>query len=147
MKPQHKETPVPVRFTVMPDSKHVLVTLDGKITDEELFSSYRDFYLSKDWTPESHKLCDLTSADLSGVSADCIIRIAEFTKTFFKERGIGSIRSAAYCPQDLDYGYIRMYQAYAEDSPEDMQVFRDYNEAREWLEEGTQEASAELKVS
>ncbi len=126
---------MPVRFSVMPDSKHVKVTLDGKITDEELFSSYRDFYLSKDWTPQTHKLCDLSTADLSGVSADCIIRIAEFTKSFFKERGIQSIRSAAFCPQDLDYGYIRMYQAYAEDSPEEMQVFRDFDEARDWLEE------------
>jgi len=126
---------MPVRFSVMPNSKHVKVTLDGQITDEELFSSYRDFYMSKDWTPEMHKLCDLSNADLTGISPDCIIRIAEFTSGFFRDRGIESIRSAAYCPQDLDYGYIRMYQAYAQDSPEEMKVFRDLDEAKAWLEE------------
>ena len=137
---------MPVRFSVMSGSKHVKVMLDGKITDEELFSSYRDFYLSKDWTPDTHKLCDLSTADLSGISADCIIRIAEFTKSFFKEQGIESIRSAAYCPQDLDYGYIRMYQAYAEDSPEEMQVFRDPDEALRWLEEHDEAPEAALKA-
>ena len=137
---------MPVRFSVMPDSKHVKVTLDGKITDDELFSSYRDFYLSKDWTPDTHKLCDLSNADLSGISADCIISIAEFTKGFFKEQGIDTIRSAAFCPQDLDYGYIRMYQAYAEDSPEEMQVFRDFDEAKSWLEEHDELPPAELKA-
>ena len=130
----------------MSGSKHVKVTLDGKITDEELFSSYRDFYLSKDWTPDTHKLCDLSNADLSNISADCIISIAEFTKGFFKEQGIDSIRSAAYCPQDLDYGYIRMYQAYAEDSPEEMQVFRDPDEALKWLEEHDEAPAETLKA-
>ena len=130
----------------MPGSRHVKVTLDGKITDEELFSSYRDFYLSKDWTPDTHKLCDLSNADLSGISADCIISIAEFTKGFFKEQGIETIRSAAYCPQDLDYGYIRMYQAYAEDSPEEMQVFRDPDEALKWLEEHDEHPVETLKA-
>ncbi len=126
---------MPVRFAVMPNSIHVKVTLDGRITDEELFASYHDFYTSKTWTPETHKLCDLSDADLSDISADCIIRIAEFTKGFFQEKGIDSIKSAAYAPHDLDYGYIRMYQAYAEGSPEVMQVFKDIDEAKAWLEE------------
>lgn len=79
-------------------------------------------------------LWDLTGADLSSWQRDHITRLICKVKEYSHLRKGG--KTAMVLSRDLDFGISRMYQAYAsgENLEFEIEVFRDMEKAKQWLE-------------
>jgi len=80
-------------------------------------------------------LVDLSQAEVSEITTDCVRRLALYVESVFRAQGISSAKTAVYAPKDLPFGLSSVYSAYASESPENVRVFRDLFEAKEWLKE------------
>jgi hypothetical protein len=79
--------------------------------------------------PDFSLLIDLRQAQGSGVSSAGVRALAERPLVLSP----GS-RRAVVVPSDLGFGMARMYELLSEDRGGGTRVFRDYGEARRWLE-------------
>jgi len=73
------------------------------------------------------QLADFTKVTQVDLSTDAIPHLAE--RNSF---GVGSKR-AFVAPIDLMYGLARMFQILTDDHPDELNVFRDMQEARKYL--------------
>ena len=101
----------------------------GKVTADDFREAIKESYRHPDWEKGQDVLCD--------------IREAEFDMNY--EKMSSAIRSfspddrsnklALVVKRDLEYGMFRMFQALTEPTEiwREMKIFRDINEAKEWL--------------
>ncbi len=123
-----------IHFAVNPSDTYFVSTLTGKVRDTDLVEAYRDFLDSGPWHAGLMELVDLEGADLSEVTADGLRKLTEvMTSSLDAENA--TVATAIYAPHDLPFGLARMYQAFADESPESVRVFRDLDEARTWIED------------
>ena len=102
----------------------------GRISEADFQEWAQDFYSGQ---VTADILWDLTAADLSTITNDDIQEIARRAGAFSSKRKGG--RSAFVCGHDLAYGLSRAFEAYTmiDELPFQVQVFRDLDDAREWL--------------
>ena len=124
---------MPVNFESHSDENYFLSIWTGKVTDTELVESYKRFFNSLEWIPGMNELADLSNLDLSEVTQEGLRDLAEFAKELYERNNMKDTITAAYCPHDLQFGMLRVYEALAEESPEAVKVFRDFDKAKEWL--------------
>jgi hypothetical protein len=72
---------------------------------------------------------DFREAQLSASAAE-IFELAQYIKSH--QRSPGPARVAFVTAREVDYGQVRMFEAYRERSPTDVQVFRDFDAAVDW---------------
>ncbi|UCG50517.1 MAG: hypothetical protein JSW58_09920 [Candidatus Latescibacterota bacterium] len=85
-----------------------------------------------DAQPNMNALWDLRDADVSSFSSPAVERLAEFVSTQWGTGG--KSRAALVVLQDLAFGLSRMYEILLGGrTSSDVQVFRDYAEALEWV--------------
>lgn len=124
---------MPIKFEPRHDQGCFLAVWRGGVTDTDMLSDYRRFFASDDWQPGFNELSDFTQADLRHVTGAGLKQLAEFVAAQLRRHGVDGIRRAAYVDDDHAYGLMRMYDAYADGSPESTEVFRDLEEAKAWL--------------
>jgi hypothetical protein len=79
-------------------------------------------------------LWDLREASLQELSTADIQDIVQFLRKNDYVRPKG--RTAMVAPKDVDYGLVRMGEAYANGLPTAFRVFRSLQEAQTWLQQG-----------
>ena len=105
----------------------------GSLTDAEVLYLYIEFHKGDEWKPGMAELVDLTHADMRQVSAEGLAALAEKITEIFGEANVSTSKTAVYSETDLPFGLARLYEAYTHESPETVQVFRDRDEAMNWL--------------
>ena len=114
------------------DSKRNLTiyTCRGQISVDEIKKKVKSFYED---APSQNVIWDFTEADLSSITADEIRALASGVKKLAHSREGG--KTAIVAPEDISYGFGRMYQIFAEIYAQiaDIQVFRSRSEAERWL--------------
>ena len=123
-----------VSFSVNHDLRYFFTKWCGNLTDVELLEGYKSFFESESWQPGLNEFVDMSEAISSEISSDAIRELALYCEELYKSHDINAIKTAVYAPNDLSYGIARMYTGWSGDSPESIRTFRDYEEAREWLE-------------
>lgn len=109
-------------------------TITGIISTGEIMKHLRNFYSSPDYSPAMNSLWDLRDADFSEVKPHEIRTLMEMVKGHWGQNG--SARSALLVTKDLDFGLARMYEMLMDGGTAgSVMVFRDHDEAVEWLEE------------
>jgi hypothetical protein len=115
-----------------PERNLLVVVFDGAIGDEDLLKYAR--HAVETWrTPSGHdELIDLRGVeDVDGIGGQTLRRVAGmFTRS---DRTPERSRVAIVAASDVQYGLARMYQAFRSESPLDLRVFREMDEARAWL--------------
>lgn len=108
--------------------------VDGSINASKLKEMLAAFYKSPDYDPDMNVLWDLTNADFSSVTSEEVASLAGMIEKYW---GQGKKSKAALIVKgDLGYGLSRMYEILLTgSSPNNVCVFRDYDEAEGWLEE------------
>jgi hypothetical protein len=110
----------------------LLVTFEGTVGDEDLLK-YARHALEGAEVPSGHdELIDLSSVEDGGeITSQALRRVAGmFTRT---DQTPERTRVAIVATTDVHYGLSRMYQAFRSESPLDLRVFRDIDQARAWL--------------
>ena len=106
-------------------------TAKGTISGQEVKSAIKDFYEHGPIT--SNVLWDLTLAVLTDISSEDIRSISHVPRKSLELRKDG--KTAIVAPDDLAYGLSRMYQSSPppDNLPFEIQVFRETEEAHQWL--------------
>ena len=109
----------------------LFVTFEGSLADEDLVK-YAHQATGDANIPSGHdELVDLRGAEEGNVNSHTLQQIADlFTRG---DKSPEQSRVAIVAERDIAYGLSRMYQAFRSDSPLDLRVFREMNEARAWL--------------
>jgi plasmid stabilization system protein ParE len=107
-----------------------IYTCKGQISVDEVKKKVKSFY---EGAPSLHVIWDFTEADLSSITADEIRALASGVERLAHSREGG--KTAIVAPEDISYGFGRMYQIFAEIYAQIayIQVFRSRSEAERWL--------------
>ena len=106
----------------------VYTTVSGVVTPEDLRSVRKRLAADADFSPNLKQIMDLRA----------ITEIA-LTSQEVRELAVGDSfapgsRRAILAPRDLDFGMARMYAAGTDNVQGNLRVFRDEDEARDWIE-------------
>jgi hypothetical protein len=113
----------------------------GDLSDLEIEVAFRTRFEDPDYRSGMKVLWDCRQASISALSEDGIRRLVATNLKYRDARGSGM--SAIVVSHDVDYGVVRVFQAYADQLPWEMMVFRDLEEAVGWLRCGEGEARKE----
>ncbi|MGH0038509.1 MAG: hypothetical protein ACQGVK_26030 [Myxococcota bacterium] len=105
-----------------------MTTFEGTVTAEEILANA--VAMSSNQAIDG---CDVELVDVTAVVGDEVFPslLREVAQNMRGESRIS--RMAVLVGRELHYGLARMFQAYASDSPTDIHVFRDRDEALAWL--------------
>ena len=124
---------MPLHFSSQPEKPYFVTRFVGLIEDAQLFEYYGDVYSRPELQPMKAEFVDLSEADMTQVTTHGLEALAKSIAETFSNLGIESIKSAIYSSSDLPFGLGRVYQAWSDSSPELVKVFRDREEAIDWL--------------
>lgn len=124
---------MPITFSINHDDGYLIATYTGKISDEELLASWKEFFQGEKWIPGLNELANLSQADLSGISAGGLQSLVSYANTIYAKYNIRSVKIAIYAPKPLHFGLARMYEAMTYKYPQSAQVFRSIQEAVSWM--------------
>ena len=124
---------MPIEFSFRQDDQYSVATWSGKITDEEMMRAYMDYYESDHWHSGLSEFADLGDADFSAVTTEGIRRFASAVLSKLGEIGAAPTIGAVYAPKPLPFGMARMYGLLTEESPENTRIFKERQDAENWL--------------
>lgn len=124
---------MPITFEVDKPHGYFVSSWRGRLTASELRRTYLDFFDSGRWTSSLNELVDLRHIDASALTTDEIMLFSKWSKTVYADRGITTTYTAIYAPDDLPFGLSRVYEGWAEGSPENIEIFRSLEAARNWV--------------
>ena len=127
---------MPVGYTIDLARSLVLSRGWGVVTDRELLAHARALTADPRFARSFHQLADLRDVTDLQVTASTIremVRLNPF--------GAGA-RRAMVVTCDVAFGMARMYQILRDGSPDKLEIFREMDDALQWL--GIVEAKAEL---
>jgi hypothetical protein len=108
--------------------------VNGSISVDEIKKMLATFYQSSEYDPDMDVLWDLRDADFSSVRSEDVASLTGMVEKFWGQGG--KAKAALIVSGDLDFGLSRMYEMLLTgSSPEKVMVFRDYDEAKNWLNE------------
>ena len=127
---------MPITSQVDKTKNLVIYTLTGELTLDDIQSTIKSFWeaheltLNALWDARRAKLTNLESSDMESITAF----IGQYTHRF-EEREGG--KSAVVASSDLQYGLSRILGTLYEikDFPTKLQIFRQMDEAMEWLDQ------------
>lgn len=102
----------------------------GDVSDSELITAWRHAYADEAWVPGMPELADLSELGNTTVTAAGLQRLADFCRDTHRKHGVQNVRVVVYAPHPAGFGIVRMYQAFSEQSPEDVFVTKDLEEAK-----------------
>ncbi len=123
---------MPVSYTVFPEKRFLLVLAQGVVSYADLRSWLDDLLLDPDWRPGFRQLIDLTRVEKLTPTPVQLRGLADRART--RQVTLGGGRIAVVAPADHVFGVVRMYQAFSQDLPRSLRVFREMEAAIQWLE-------------
>lgn len=121
---------MPITFRIDKKSGVVFTTMEGNVSISEIIDGLKGLMNHPDFSPGFNGLVDMRNSTVNSTPEE-VRRIAELM-TGQREK-IGMSRSAVVVSKDVIFGMARMFQVFAEQSSIKTELFRDINEARQWL--------------
>jgi hypothetical protein len=121
-------------ITISVDQPNNLTTfiVDGPIYLAEIQAAIKRFYENTNPPPSKHILWDLRNASVDKLRSDEAVQLANYAANFDKRKEIG--KTAIVASSDVVFGVSRIFEAHVINPSIKLNVFRDVDEAREWLE-------------
>ena len=118
--------------TVVDKKASVMIhTITGKMTFDEIRSSYEAILSHPDFQESMNSIWDLREADASKLDSIDIIKMARYFET--KEKNRAKYKAAVVVSRDSEYSLSRKYQVAAADLPAKVDIFIDLEAAKEWV--------------
>ena len=122
---------MPVRVSIDVEKNLVHRELHGRVSAEELLESIDAVVNDPDFRPGMKSLNDLRGV-IHTADTEYVMKIAQALMGYADR--LASAKVAIVVSADVVFGMMRMLQSYISDSPLDVMVFKDLDEAKEWLE-------------
>ncbi len=120
-------------FTNDATARRRLTTFRGAIGDRDLLDAYETLLNDPTYDASLDDLIDLSGVTHMGVTSAGLHRLI----AVYEERESDGYRTRAalVAPTDVLYGVSRMFQTLrGDDKPDEIEVFRSYDDALAWLE-------------
>lgn len=122
---------MPIHYEFSAQQRLLMTTMVGTVGDAEFLDTYAEILRNVDYSGCVRELVDVTGLTEANISAQALNRVAHMLKNTCPGC---ECRSAIVATSDLNFGLSRMYEAFAEMAKaEEVQVFRDRQEALTWL--------------
>jgi hypothetical protein len=122
---------MPISHRYDPELRTLFVELTGEVTANELVDAARKLSSDESVPPGHNELVDLSGIAQTDVTGATLRHVASLYAS--TDRRPEESRVAIYAPGDLYFGLSRMYGAFRDPSPVQIQIFRELAEARAWL--------------
>jgi hypothetical protein len=119
-----------ISFNVDADKRLRIATFEGIVTEPILFSSYQDLLSDPAYDPTLNDLADMRAVERMEVRRPAVLQLVAM---FSSPDAIAATKLAIVAPSSHVFGMARMYEILSSDTPEQIVVFRDYDEAERWL--------------
>ncbi|UCF64357.1 MAG: hypothetical protein JSW33_00595 [bacterium] len=126
-----------IRIKIIKPSGPIVMTASGNIGSKEIVKALQRTLTDPDFKKGMDILWDFQAVNESLVDTQEILDIVTFIKNHQDTRG-SNYRVALVVSRDLDYGLARMYEAYSQGLPCQIQIFKNLNAAKNWLAENRQ---------
>jgi hypothetical protein len=120
-----------VERTLDAAARVVILQVDGELGDEDLMGLADTLAKTPDLDADFSLLIDLRQADGRGVTAEGVRALASHALVLSPDS-----RRGVVVPSDLGFGMARMYEMLRSQRGGATRVFRDFDEARRWVETG-----------
>lgn len=120
---------MPVHAHIDWDDGLILFTVRGPLSRADMESALTSVYKDTERSLPSTYLWDLREAEIDWSGE----QVKEFVYWVLAHRPAGTSRNAVVASNDLQFGLARMYEALISEIPANLSVFRDMDEAREWV--------------
>ena len=118
---------MPITQRIDHDRKIIFITIEGDVSDDDIITHQKNSRDDPELDPSYGQLIDLTNIRKLEITAQ---GVQQFTSTEFStERS----RRAFVAPNDVSYGFARMFQMMRDSTEEQTEVFRDFDEAVQWI--------------
>jgi hypothetical protein len=121
---------VPITFSIDKESGIVHTTIEGHTSTDEIVAGLRNLMDHPDFRPGLKGIADLRNSQLDTFSAD-VREIANLIIEY--QDKIGPSRTAVLVSKDVTFGMARVFQAFSEQSSIETAIFRNKEEALQWL--------------
>jgi len=125
---------MPISFEIVPSIQLVVNQASGVVTDDELIAVVVEIGKHPQFEPHFKQFYDLRGVTDFQVSSPGVRRLAA-ANPFRK----GS-RRALLCAADVVYGMARMYEVFSDDRADELYVFKDLEDALDWLQISEEQA-------
>jgi hypothetical protein len=115
-------------YRIDPAGARIFSTLEGVVTDQELIRFQQQLLADPAFEPNYSQLTDYTGITCFDVSSQTMRSLA-LPNILAK-----GVRLAIVARSEFIFGMARMYQLLREGIAEEIRVFRDLNEAYQWLD-------------
>lgn len=116
-----------LRYTVYREQQIIITNASGRLTLDNMKKHMQTVQKHPDIEPDFNHIFDLREAVKIDITTGDVKQLAEFS--FFNEQS----KRAIVAPTDLFYGMSRMYEVFKNESSVNIKVFRNYEEAKEWV--------------
>jgi hypothetical protein len=122
---------MPIYYFIREDHSVILSIHIGVVSDEELITSYSVIYKDARFSTKYRWLVDLSAAESRVRSITALHTMVTVSQEPYE--GVSTPRAAVIAPRDISFGLARMYEGLSRPVPKELRVFRDAQEAVEWL--------------
>lgn len=121
-----------ITFRRHPDIDAVLFEFVGEFTLGEYFDGMEAFLGSDVFRPGINTLWDFRQVSVDSVTPGILRSVAQYNQTLAPNRG-ETWKVALVVSAEVAFGLSRMFSAYVDSAPNDVQVFRSMDDAEAWL--------------
>ena len=121
-----------IKTSIDPKAGVATHRVTGEIDMEQIRQAWDKLLAHPDFDPAIDVLWDLSACSRATLNSRDIERIRDETAAVLERRQPG-YKVALVAPKDLYFGLCRMFEAYADDLPIKVHVFRKLDDAWRWL--------------
>ncbi len=114
-----------------PDSNFVFVRITGTVDDNSFYEHFNSFVKELNGRSGIQQLVDLREADCNKITVNACVQVGTFEA---KATHSHNAKIAILVSTSLQYGFSRAYSMFASGMGEGIEIFRDLNQAIEYLE-------------
>lgn len=124
---------MPIKTTFSNNGGVIVHTATGLLSPKGIKKAYEKSLEHAVSIKNPSVIWDLRDSDASEIYEKDIEEIANYILSLSKKRA--GYKAGLVVSRDLEYGLARMYGAYVKDGPADIQVFRNFEQAMDWVRE------------
>ena len=123
---------MPLKFDYLGMDEPILVTITGEFGEEDFTRLLEEFTKSTEYPPNADVVYDLTEMSFDNVSTEFFTSLVDIAERYPQRSGA---RLAYVCPEDLQYGMMRVWGVMVNRIPVNVNVFRSMEKAMAWIKD------------
>lgn len=118
-----------IRFIHQPENNFLIIKITGTLEWEQLQLAAEKLTNSNEFKPDIDTLYDLTEMDFSNITSEFEQQLIQFRKQLNR----GNAKIACVVTTEVAFGLGRMYEALSDKLPQQVRVFKAFDDAKLWL--------------